>query len=272
VGVIPANINRRNACATSGAPGIFPPVSGERVVIVGDAHLGVADPGDEAAFHDFLLALPEFGTRLVLVGDVFDFWFEYRAVIPRRPFRTLSRLAALVERGIPVELFGGNHDRWGGTFWADDLGIPFHPEGADVTLAGHRAHVVHGDGLSDVKLGARLLHRLLRSRVTIALFGALHPDRGFALADRLSGTLGETNRSGAVALAAAETQEAWARALLDRRPELSLVIAGHTHRRALVEHATGRWYLNAGQWMGDREYAIVTEAGVQLLAWPRERR
>ena len=243
------------------------------MVVVGDAHLGAAaDPGDERAFHDFLVAVPDLGTRLLVVGDLFDFWFEYRAVIPRRPFRTVAKLAALVERGIPVDLFGGNHDRWGGAFWRDDLGIAFHAGGADLTLAERRAHVIHGDGLSDVKLGARVLHAVLRSRATTWLFGALHPDRGFALAGRLSDTLGETNRSGAVALAAAAQQEAWARALLDRRPELALVIAGHTHRRTLVEHAPGRWYLNAGQWMVDRAYAIVTAGGVTLHSWPQDAR
>ena len=238
------------------------------MAVVGDAHLGSANPGDETAFHDFLTALPDLATSLVIVGDLFDFWFEYRSVIPRRPFRTLTRLAALVERGIPVAMFGGNHDRWGGSFWSRDLGIPFYPGGAELTLAGHRAWVTHGDGVSDVKLGARVLHRLLASRATTAVFGALHPTWGFALADALSGTLGETNRSGAAAQAAALAQEAWARALLERRGELALVVAGHTHLRALVEHAPRRWYLNAGQWMGDREYAIVTDAGVSLEVWP----
>jgi len=238
------------------------------VVVVGDAHLGSANPADEAAFHDFLAALPDLATSLVVVGDLFDFWFEYRPVIPRRPFKTLAKLASLVERGIPVTMFGGNHDRWGGSFWSRDLGIPFYPGGAELTLAGHRTWVIHGDGVSDVKLGARLLHRLLSSRVTTAVFGALHPTCGFALADALSGTLGEANRSGAAAEAAARAQDAWARTLLGQRPDLALVVAGHTHRRALVEVAPRRWYLNAGQWMVDREYAVVTEAGVTLEKWP----
>ena len=236
--------------------------------MVGDAHFGVGDPADEQAFRDLLAALPEFGTRLVVVGDLFDFWFEYQAVIPRRPFRTLAALAALVGRGVPVDLFGGNHDRWGGSFWPGEMGIPFHPEAADLTCAGRRTHVVHGDGLSDFKLGAKVMHALLRSRLTIRLFGALPPGLGFAIADRLSDTLGESNRSGAVADRASGLQEAWARAFLDRRPEVDLVVLGHTHRRALVEHAPGRWYLNTGQWMADRHYAVVTPDRIDLLAWP----
>jgi len=238
------------------------------VVVVGDAHFGVGDPADEQAFRDLLAALPDFATRLVVVGDLFDFWFEYPYVIPRRPFRTLAALAALVGRGFPVDLFGGNHDRWGGSFWPREMGIPFHPEAADLTCAGRLTHVVHGDGLSDFKLGAKVMHTLLRSRLVIGLFGALPPNVGFAIADRLSDTLGESNRSGAVADRAAALQEAWARGLLDRRPEVDLVIIGHTHRRTLVEHAPGRWHLNAGQWMVDRHYAVVTPDRIDLLAWP----
>jgi UDP-2,3-diacylglucosamine hydrolase len=244
------------------------PVNSERVVVVGDAHLGSADPQDERAFHEFLAAVPDLGTRLLIVGDLFDFWFEYRSVIPRRPIRTLAKLVALVERGVTVELFGGNHDRWGGTFWDRDLGIPFHAGGADLTLAGRATHVVHGDGLAETKLGGRIIHRVTRHPITVGTFRALHPDLGFALAARLSGGLAEANRSEAAIAAAAAAQERWARRYLDAHPAVQLVVMGHTHRRALVEHAPGRFYLNAGQWMGDRHYAVVTAGRVQLLGWP----
>jgi len=242
-------------------------------VVVGDVHLGSAGrEEEEEAFHDFLEQVPSFGTRLVVAGDLFDFWFEYRSVVPRRPFRTVARLAALAERGTAVDLVGGNHDRWGGSFWSRDLGIPFHADGSDLDLAGRRAHVRHGDGLTESRLGARVLQRVLRSPVAIAAFRALHPSVGFALADVLSETLGESNRSGAAAQQAARAQERWARTLLDRRPELALVVLGHTHVPALIEHAPGRWYLNVGQWMGDRTYAVVSAERISLCRWPERPR
>jgi UDP-2,3-diacylglucosamine hydrolase len=239
----------------------------ERVVVVGDAHLGSADPGDEAAFREFLDSVPALGTRLLITGDLFDFWFEYRSVIPRRSFRTVAHLAVLAERGVEVQLFGGNHDRWGGTFWAKDLGISFHPDGADLTLAGRRAHIAHGDGLSEHRLGSKFLHRLTRNPITIGLFRAIHPDLGFWLAARLSDSLAEGNKSPEAVDAAAAAQERYARALLDRRPELGLVVLAHTHRPRLIEHQPGRFYLNAGQWMKERCYAVVTEAGIELRRW-----
>lgn len=238
------------------------------MVVVGDAHLGSADIRDEEAFHEFLDGVPALGDRLVVMGDLFDFWFEYQAVIPRRPFKTLTKLAVLAEKGVRVEMFGGNHDRWGGTFWAEDLKIPFHAEGTDLTIAGRAAHVAHGDGLAEQKLGGKLIHRITRSRFTIGAFKALHPDLGFRLADRLSGGLAESNKSPEAMDAAAAAQETWARALMNTRPELGLVILAHTHRQSLVEVAPDRFYLNAGQWMVDRAYAVVTGQDIRTLRWP----
>jgi UDP-2,3-diacylglucosamine hydrolase len=237
------------------------------VVVVGDAHIGSAAQADERAFHAFLAAVPSLARRLVIMGDLFDFWFEYRAVIPRRPFRTLARLAALVDQGVEVHFFGGNHDRWGGSFWDRDLGIPFHPEDAELDLAGRKTWVVHGDGLTETRLGGRIIHRITRHPLTVGTFRLLPPNLGFWLADHLSGNLAEANRSEEAIARAAAAQEAFARAVLDRRPEVGLVVMAHTHRQRLVEHRPGRFYLNAGQWMVDRHYAIVTETEIKLLSW-----
>ena len=239
------------------------------VVVVGDAHLGSADARDEQAFHDFLTAVPSLARRLIIMGDLFDFWFEYRAVIPRRPFRTLARLAALVDAGVRVDFFGGNHDRWGGSFWDRDLGIPFHAGAAELELAGRKAWVVHGDGLTETRLGGRLIHRITRHPLTVGTFRLLPPNPGFWLADHLSGNLAEANRTEEAIGRAAAAQEAYACAVLDRRPELGLVIMAHTHRRRLVEYRPGRFYLNAGQWMVDRHYALVTESAITLMTWER---
>ena len=243
-------------------------MSAERVVVVGDSHLGSADAGDQSAFHDFLAAVPAMSRRLVITGDLFDFWFEYKFVIPRRPFATLARLAALVQQGVAVEVFGGNHDRWGDSFWRSDLGIPFHREGAEMELAGRRTWVIHGDGLTETKLGGRIIHRVTRHPITVGTFRLLHPDVGFWLANRLSGGLAEANRTDAAMDRAAAAQERYARALLDRRPELDLVVMAHTHRQRLVEHQPRRHYLNAGQWVVDRSYAVIDEGGIRLMRWP----
>src|SRR5262249_17940221 len=236
------------------------------VVVVGDAHLGSADIRDEEAFHEFLDAVPGLARRLLIMGDLFDFWFEYRAVIPRRPFKTLAKLAVLREKGVAIEMFGGNHDRWGGTFWADDLGVPFYSKGTDMSLAGRQAWVHHGDGLAEASLGGKLIHRLTRSRITQGVFKSLHPDFGFKLVARLSGTLAD--RTPGYLNNAADAQEKWARAFMTTRPELQLVILAHTHRQRLVEVTPGHFFLNAGQWMVDRHYAVIGKDRIQPLTWP----
>ena len=240
----------------------------DRVVVVGDAHLGSADIRDEEAFHELLEAVPALGNRLIVMGDLFDFWFEYQAVIPRRPFRTVTKLALLKERGVKVEMIGGNHDRWGGPFWAEDLGIPFSQDGTTTQIGERRVWIHHGDGLAEQKLGGKLIHRITRSRITIGVFKALPPDLGFKLADRLSGGLAESNKSSEALDGAAAAQEKFARAYLDQHFDVDLILLAHTHRQKLVEVEPNRFYLNAGQWMVDRHYAVVGPDKIWTLTWP----
>lgn len=242
-------------------------MSGSRVVVVADAHLGQVPTAVETAFHRFLDAVPDLGDALLVNGDLFDFWFEYAAVIPRRHFASVAKLAALRARGIPITLVGGNHDRWGGDFLANDLGIAFHGGPAELDVAGRHAFVAHGDGLTEQHRSARLLHRLTRHPLTIRLFRALHPDLGFRLAHRLSGRLADTTRDRAVLERAAAAQTRYARALLERRPELGLVVLAHTHRPALERLPDGRAYVNPGAFLDGFRYAVVTATDIELRAF-----
>lgn len=235
-----------------------------RVVVVADAHLGQVPAATEAAFHAFLDAVPDLGDALLINGDLFDFWFEYGSVIPRKHFTTITRLHALRRRGIPITFVGGNHDRWGGDFLTRDLGIGFFAGQAELDLAGRRAYVAHGDGLTEQHWSGALLHRVTRHPVTIALFRVLHPTLGFWIADKLSGRLADNTKDKAVLDRAATAQAAYARGLLARRPELELVILAHTHRPRVDRLSDGRVYLNPGAWLDGGRYAIVTRDGVDL--------
>ncbi|MBI3981339.1 MAG: metallophosphoesterase [Gemmatimonadetes bacterium] len=101
----------------------------ETVVLLGDAHLGHARRESAARLHAFLDAVPRAGDHLVITGDLFDFWFEYRSVIPRSAFPTLAALSGARARGVRLTLVGGNHDRWGGDFWRQEVGAEFHAAG-----------------------------------------------------------------------------------------------------------------------------------------------
>ena len=128
--------------ASAGIPSLGAvPSPASRVLVVADAHLGQVPPAVATAFHRFLDAVPDLGDALVINGDLFDFWFEYGSVIPRRHFGTVAKLHALRSRGIPITFVGGNHDRWGGDFLIHDLGIAFYPGEAEVDLTARRLTV-----------------------------------------------------------------------------------------------------------------------------------
>jgi UDP-2,3-diacylglucosamine hydrolase len=216
------------------------------------------------AFHRFLDSVPAPPDHLVVGGDLFDFWFEYGTVVPRAAFRTLSRLAELARRGVAVTVIGGNHDRWGGGFWRDEVGAAFHSAEAELPLAGWRARVAHGDGLTDRQLDARAVHAVARHPWTAKVFRWIHPDLAFPLVRRMSRGLARGSRRGDVLRRSAEEQAAYARDELARRPDIDLLVLGHTHRAALEVVGENRWYLNPGAWMEGLCYAVVDERGPRL--------
>src|SRR5690242_11101594 len=116
-----------------------------------DAHLG-AEPRPleierERQLRRFLELVPERAQALYIVGDLFDFWFEYRSSIPRRYFAILATLAQVRAAGVPIVYLGGNHDFWLGSFITEDLGIEVHDGAVTVEAQGRRLWVHHGDGL-----------------------------------------------------------------------------------------------------------------------------
>jgi UDP-2,3-diacylglucosamine hydrolase len=240
------------------------PAPPSRVIVIADAHLGQVPPSTTAAFHEFLAAVPDLGDHLVINGDLFDFWFEWGSVIPRKHFDTVARLAQLRGRGLPITFIGGNHDRWGGAFLRDDLGIDYHRERTELSLAGRHAFVAHGDGLTEQHWSAVLLHRLTRHPAIIATFRALHPTIGYWIVDQMSGHLGDNTRNPALLDRAEHAQAEYARRLLEQRGELGLVILAHTHRARLDTLPDGRAYLNPGAWLDGYRYAVVTSDGVEL--------
>ncbi len=234
------------------------------MIVVADAHLGQVPPSVGTAFHAFLDQVPQPGDHLVLTGDLFDFWFEYNTVIPRKHFATVAKLQAVRARDIPITFVGGNHDRWGGSFFRQDLGIEFFGGEAELDLGGRRAFVVHGDGLTEQHWTGTLMHRVTRHPVTIAVFRVLHPTIGFWIADLFSRHLADNTKDRAVLDRASAAQRRWAADFLGRRPDIGLVIMAHTHRPVVDQLPDGRAYVNPGAFLDGGRYAVITGAGVEL--------
>lgn len=236
---------------------------GHTLVVVSDAHLGVAPPAVEEALLEFFDACPGLGDCLLINGDLFDFWFTYSRVIPRRGFHVAAALARLAGR-MPIIMVGGNHDRWDSQFWEHDLGLHFHPRAATFEIGRRKVMAVHGDGLTETRWQARLIHRVIHHPATAVMYRLLHPDLGFRLVDLLSPALGDHTHDQATLERAAARQRAWAGRLLGEDPSLGLVIMGHTHWAEVSDLDRGRQYLNPGAWFEGFGYAIATESGAEL--------
>ena len=144
---------------------------------VSDVHLGlqVNDPADrERRFAGFLRSLPENTEALYLLGDIWDFWYEYRDVVPKGYVRVFSALQDLMDRGVRVYFFQGNHDVWTYSYF-EELGMKKLQQPYKVEIGGRVFCLGHGDGLGPVPFGYRFLRGLFHSRVAQFLFSLLHP-------------------------------------------------------------------------------------------------
>ncbi|MFL5560957.1 MAG: UDP-2,3-diacylglucosamine diphosphatase [Gemmatimonadaceae bacterium] len=231
--------------------------------IISDAHLGAASAAIERQVLRFLRSLEGKAASLVINGDLFDFWFEWKTVVPRRGVRVVAALADLKESGTEVLWIAGNHDCWGGEILRDDYGLTYHVGAWEGSIGGWRTRIEHGDGLRDVEdRKYRRLRTVLRHPWSIRAFRLLHPDMGsrLALGSSQASRLHRARDKG-------EGLRRVALGQLSADPSLDLVVFGHSHIAALERAPTGGAYANAGSWLDSPTYLKVTPATVELLRW-----
>ena len=231
--------------------------------VISDVHLGHAPESVERALLAFLRSLPGRAGSLLINGDLFEFWFEWRSVVPRSGVRALAALMDLRDAGIPMTMLAGNHDCWGGDILRD-AGIDFLLGALQGDVGGWRARVEHGDGLREKEdRGYRMLRRVLRNRLAIRAFGGiLHPD----FASRLATGSSQTSRNYTPRDEGRGLRDV-ARGVLEADPSLDLVVYGHSHVTALERMPTGGVYANAGSWLDAPTYLIVTPDRISLRSW-----
>lgn len=163
------------------------------VYFIADAHLGSsADPATDkprlARLSPFLRRVRERGAEhLYIVGDLFDFWFEYAHVMPWRHARILAEIRSVVDAGVPVTFLGGNHDWWAGKVFEELAGMTVHRDALSVEHQGKRIYLHHGDGLgARGDFGYVLLKAVLRNRWVVRALRLVHPDLAYAMGHRLS--------------------------------------------------------------------------------------
>lgn len=227
--------------------------------VFGDAHLGAAPPTVEASVLAFLARARAEARSVIVNGDLFDFWFEWRHVMPRTGFRVVAALAGLVQAGIPVRWQAGNHDCWGGDLLRDDVGVAYAAAPYVGAIGGWRAFVHHGDGLRGAEDAAyRRWQRVLRHPFAIAAFRRLPADFASSLALGTSRTSrAHTAHDEGAGLRAA----AHARLAADGT---DLVVFGHAHATELSRGPGGGVYANHGAWMDAPTYLRVDEDAISL--------
>jgi UDP-2,3-diacylglucosamine hydrolase len=236
-------------------------MSEKPVYVVSDTHLGAVPRETERAFRGFLDHVAGHAQALLINGDLFDFWFEYRHVILREHFRVVASLADVVDAGVKVWFVGGNHDAWAGSFLRDEVGVELLNGPVEMTLGGRRALVAHGDGVGSGDLRYRALKAVIRHPVSIGAFRVLHPDFGRWVAGRFSSTEHKAGGGDAAARGRAAYIRAWAEERLRADPSLQLVLAGHAHLASVTEVEPGRFYVNSGDWLGSFDYVVLPPGG-----------
>lgn len=235
---------------------------------ISDAHLGMSDSSTEELKEEKLLSflkhVAESGERLFIVGDLFDFWFEYRTVIPRGFSRILTALRDLHDSGKELHYIAGNHDFWMRDYFPKELGIPIHVDNLEYTINGKRFFIEHGDGIAKKDVGYRILKRIFRNRINIFLYSLLHPDIGIPLAKWVSsGSRQHTTKRGRT-----DDSDYIQRAQQKFDEGFDYVIFGHLHRPDLKKFGD-KIYLNLGDWMKLFTYAVFDGEKLKLEKWEK---
>lgn len=237
----------------------------ETVFFMADAHLGLDPGGDPArvrAISSFFSHVMESRGALFILGDFFDFWFEYRSVIPREHFVILKSLADLISSGIEVNYVGGNHDFWIGDFLRNTVGLRAFAGAVDLTCQGRRAFLSHGDGLAQRDRLYPLLRGFLHSRPVTALYGLLHPDLGLPLARWFSKLSRGYNTDWAP-----DSEALWRDVAVPRfEAGFDAVILGHVHKPLGMTRRQGSLFV-LGDWINRFTYLVLSDGDFKRLKW-----
>jgi UDP-2,3-diacylglucosamine hydrolase len=245
-------------------------MSKNKIYFISDAHLGAPNSSrlphiQEDALIDFFQAIREDAEALYIVGDLFDFWFEYRSVVPSHGAHVLFELHNLIQSGVRVIYIPGNHDIWLGHYLAKQVGVELPGHEVDVTHQGQRLYVAHGDGFrQDWKY--KLSRKILDHPFCITLFRWLHPDIGAKLAHLMSrysefrvkrGDLNKMKTSAQIYIKGAAEKFA---------EGFDIVICGHYHH-LINEPVESGTLVVLGDWMKYDSYAVLENGQISLKQW-----
>lgn len=232
-----------------------------KVYFASDIHLGVPNLAEsqerERRFIRWLDTIKEDATSLYIIGDLFDFWFEYKTVVPKGYVRTLGKLAELTDNGLPVHFFVGNHDLWMFSYFQEELNIPVYHQPIQVKLGDKNFLIGHGDGLGPGDKKYKLLKKyLFTNKFCQWLLGVLHPNIGVGLANYFSRRSRASHGDESVFLG--EEKEwliTYAKRKLTQYP-IDYFVFGHRHLPLDYKLTESSRYVNTGDWINYNSYAV----------------
>ncbi len=242
-----------------------------KAYFISDIHLGTdksqAENDKQELFARFLEEIYKDATHLYIVGDLFDFWFEYKHVIPKEYFRFLVILDRFVQKGVEIHYLAGNHDFALGSFFDSVLNIKTWPDKYTFKLESKNFYLFHGDGIAKKDVGYRFLKRILRHPFNIKLYRWLHPDLGIPFAKKVSG--GSRHYTNTINHLRDESdyiefaEECF-------KDGYDYVLMGHRHN-PLVHKNKDKCYINLGDWTDNYTYALFDGKNLELKWYKKEK-
>ncbi len=259
--------------STSSGSMQIPP--GKKIFFLSDFHLGAPDSSTslerEKLIVRFFEATRSEAHSYFIVGDLFDFWFEYKYVVPKGYVRILGKLAELTDAGIYIHFFVGNHDMWMKRYFQDELNIPVYFEPKEFHLNGQTFLIGHGDGLGPGDHGYKRLKKLFRNPVAQWLFGLLPPTAGMGLARYFSRKSRATTGSGEEHFLGEDKE--WLLIYcreLSQQKNINFFVFGHRHLPMDYRLNNGSRYINLGDWIKFYTYAELDNRDLQLKTYVGE--
>ena len=235
-------------------------------LFISDIHLGlqspVAEKRKERLLVKFLNHAQETGKELFIVGDLFDYWFEYKRVYQKGFFRTLTALQDLIENGVKVHYLIGNHDFMHLDFFRKDIGALMYDEPIDIVLNGKRFFIGHGDGMVKNDLGYNILKKFMRNKALQKIYSWIHPDIGVSLASSTS----KSSRDYTSKKDYGEDDGLFDAAKLKIDEGFDFVLFGHLHKRCFLQYKNGV-YINLGSWLDAPCYGLFKDGKFEIVDW-----
>lgn len=226
----------------------------KNIYFLSDAHfgapIGMSEDDKVQRLIDFGNSVINKGDTLFFLGDLFDFWFEWRLVIPKSAFRVLHILRGWQDKGIDMYYLAGNHDFRLGGFLEREIGFKTFGDCIDFNAGGKKFHLFHGDGVQKSDVGYRILKKVFRNKVNQKLFMMIHPDFGIKMADWSS----SKSRESQVLKNPSKAEDDYFSYAQQKIEEgFDYILMGHTHR-PLVKKLGNGCYLNTGNWYSAFSY------------------